>query len=76
MLSPFDEVVRRDERTDGGIVLREMPSVLADNLYKILWYNGSYTELVYESELKRTGRNYKVDFKAPERRKHGKRSSN
>jgi hypothetical protein len=75
LLSPFDEVVRRDERTDGGIVLREMPSVLADNLYKILWYNGSYTELVYESELKRTGRNYKVDFTAPERRKHGKRSS-
>lgn len=76
MLSPFDEVVRRDERTDGGIVLREMPSVLADNLYKILWYNGSYTELVYESDLKRTGRNYKADFKTPERRKHGKRSSN
>lgn len=76
MLSPFDEVVRRDERTDGGIVLREMPSVLADNLYKVLWYNGSYTELVYESDLKRTGRNYKADFNTLERRKHGKRSSN
>lgn len=56
--------------------MRERPSVLEENLYEVLWYDGMYTELVYESDLKRTGRNYKVDFTAPERRKHGKRSSN
>lgn len=56
--------------------MRERPSVLKENLYEVLWYDGMYTELVYESDLKRTGKNNKVDFKAPERRKHGKRSSN
>lgn len=76
LLSPLDEVVRRDDRTEGGLVLREQSSVLKENLYEVLWYDGMYTELVYESNLKRTGKNNKVDFKAPERRKHVKRSSN
>lgn len=76
MLNRLDEVVRRDDRTGGGLVMRERPSVLEENLYEVLWYDGMYTELVYESDLKRTGRNYKADFKVPERRRHGKRSSN
>ena len=75
MLSPLDEVVRRDDRTEGGLILRERSSVLKENLYEVLWYNGMYTELVYESDLKRTGKNFKADFKAGERRKNGKRSS-
>ena len=71
MLKPFDEVVRKDEPDEGGMVVRQMPSQIAEDCYKVMWFAGAYTDLAYEHDLKATGRNYRDEFKKGVKKKHG-----